>query len=1125
MEKTRVSRTNVKSRLFIKAALCFILIFGLGMAMAQNLMAVEYSQVMSFGTYGTGTSTSTTVYFNTPFDIAVDSSGYIYVLDSGNNRVQKFDSTGKYVSKFGTYGTGTSTATTVYFNEPSGIAVNDSYIYVADSGNNRVQKFDKSGTYVSKFTGSTTQGVLSYPYRIAIDTSSYVYVTDDTRLQKFTSSGTYVKKYGTYNSPSGVAVGSDKWRYVIDYFNDNIKIFDDAGVLQYTAGSSGAGNGQLKNATGIAVNDLSTILYVADTGNSRIQILDYSGVYQSQFGTYGSGSGQFNSPTGIAVDSSENLYVVDSVNNRVQKFSPRYKISGYVKTSSGAALSGVTMTTSGGTTATTDSSGYYSFLSPFTWSGTITPSKSGYTFYPTSNSYSSGTTSDQAHDYTAYGATYTISGKVYDSSTYYGISGVTVTTSSGGYTTTDYSGYYSFTVSPGWSGTITPSKSGYTFTPKTYSYLSSDLWWEDYYGSSNPTSYTISGSVYDSSYNYMSGVTMTLSTGGTTTTDSSGSYSFTVSSGWSGTVTPSKSGYSFSPVNQSYSYVYSDQYSQYFVGSIPPSGYTIYGSVYDSSYNYMSGVTMTLSTGGTTTTDSYGSYSFTVNSGWSGTITPSKSGYTFAPISNSYSYVTSNQYSPYFVGNPSGYTISGYVYDASTYAYLSDVTMTTSSGSTTTTDSSGNYSFTVSSDWSGTITPSKSGYTFSPSSKSYSSVSYSYSYEAYSASCSGGTSFVTRTLPTTYTPGVKLTVALTATPPSGTTNYTVKDTPPAGWEVDPNTISSGGIFDTTAKNVRFIVMNGNSGTFTYDVTPPASETGDKTFSGTANINGTTNSVIGGQANISKGLSNHPADNNPADLQLTDSETNAYIHAWLVGATWTTGPNPIPASYAVRAGGLWLGGTDGRYKTDSTAGNAPYCWVNTTGTRSERDGTSSTAVRQMSSPYTAGKPMTVSIIVTFGTKNANPSYSLTDQVPSGWTASNFKSNGISDSTAQFVNGKVQFFFYDKLSRTVSYDVTPPAGESGTKTFSGTADFFNEAIPITGVSFISDTGGTGSNTPGDLNGSGGEPNLADAILGLQVLAGLNPPNVKVGADVNGDQKIGLPEVIYILQKVAGLRPSGT
>jgi len=58
-------------------------------------------------------------------------------------------------------------------------------------------------------------------------------------------------------------------------------------------------------------------------------------------------------------------------------------------------------------------------------------------------------------------------------------------------------------------------------------------------------------------------------------------------------------------------------------------------------------------------------------------------------------------------------------------------------------------------------------------------------------------------------------------------------------------------------------------------------------------------------------------------------------------------------------------------------------------------------------------------------------------------------------------------------------------------------------------------------GDVNGSGSTPDLADAILALRVIAGLNPPNVFAGADVNNDNKIGLEEVIYILQKVAGLR----
>jgi len=373
--------------------------------------------------------------------------------------------------------------------------------------------------------------------------------------------------------------------------------------------------------------------------------------------------------------------------------------------------------------------------------------------------------------------------------------------------------------------------------------------------------------------------------------------------------------------------------------------------------------------------------------------------------------------------------------------------------------------------------------------------------------------FVTRTFPAAYTPGVKLTVTLTVTPPSGTSSYSVKDKPPAGWEV--SNISNGGVFDTTVNEVRFLIQNGNFAALTYDIKPPASETGDKIFSGTATRDGGASSVIGGKISISKGAQTHPADIS-SDFTLTDSEVTGYVSAWLRGNTWNLPPNPIPASYAVRAAGLWLGGTGGKYKFDSAVGNAPYCWLNTTNTRSQRDGTSSTAVRQLPSAYIAGQKVAVSIAVTFGTKNVNGAYSIEDQVPSGWAASDFMSDGKADNTAQFVNGKVQFFFYDKLSRTVSYKVMPPTGESGNRTFSGTASFFNEEITITGDSSVSDA----KPAMGDVNGDG-KVDLADAILALQVLAGLNPPDVNIGADVNNDGKIGLEEVIYILQKVAELR----
>ena len=85
-------------------------------------------------------------------------------------------------------------------------------------------------------------------------------------------------------------------------------------------GSSGSGNGQFSNIRGVAV-DGSGNVYVADSGNNRIQKFTSTGTYVTQWGSSGSGNGQFNYPFGVAVDGSGNVYVADSNNNRVEKFS------------------------------------------------------------------------------------------------------------------------------------------------------------------------------------------------------------------------------------------------------------------------------------------------------------------------------------------------------------------------------------------------------------------------------------------------------------------------------------------------------------------------------------------------------------------------------------------------------------------------------------------------------------------------------------------------------------------------------------------------------------------------------------------------------------------------------------
>ena len=83
----------------------------------------QYSFVRTWGSEGTGDG-----QFKYPEGIAIDSSGNVYVADNGNNRIQKFDSNGKFITKWGSDGTGDG-----QFDVPDGIAIDSSgNVYVVD---------------------------------------------------------------------------------------------------------------------------------------------------------------------------------------------------------------------------------------------------------------------------------------------------------------------------------------------------------------------------------------------------------------------------------------------------------------------------------------------------------------------------------------------------------------------------------------------------------------------------------------------------------------------------------------------------------------------------------------------------------------------------------------------------------------------------------------------------------------------------------------------------------------------------------------------------------------------------------------------------------------------------------
>ena len=86
-------------------------------------------------------------------------------------------------------------------------------------------------------------------------------------------------------------------------------------------GTGGSGNGQFAYPYRVAT-DAAGNVYVADSGNNRIQKFTSTGTYLTQWGTYGTGNGQFYYPWGVATDAAGNVYVADTFNERIQKFAP-----------------------------------------------------------------------------------------------------------------------------------------------------------------------------------------------------------------------------------------------------------------------------------------------------------------------------------------------------------------------------------------------------------------------------------------------------------------------------------------------------------------------------------------------------------------------------------------------------------------------------------------------------------------------------------------------------------------------------------------------------------------------------------------------------------------------------------
>jgi DNA-binding beta-propeller fold protein YncE len=286
-----------------------------------------------------GSSGSGSGQFNAPWGVATDPSNNIYVTDTNNQRVEVFDSNGNFVRAFGSNGNGDE-----QFKEPRGIGVNKEgssnntsnlRVYVADPGqpntDKRLRKYNTNGNFQDDLGRSD----LGTPRDIAIDSNNNVWVVDASATGEvflFDNRGNFRAIFspsgsGALANPVGIGVfddnngNGDTFVYVADTGNNRVVKFrydnnnTDGLTFITSAGSTGSGSNRFNEPSGVAVDKCGNV-WVADRLNDRVQLLDKDLNFKN---TLTSG---FNRPTDVALTTSNSsgLYVVDSGNNQVQKF-------------------------------------------------------------------------------------------------------------------------------------------------------------------------------------------------------------------------------------------------------------------------------------------------------------------------------------------------------------------------------------------------------------------------------------------------------------------------------------------------------------------------------------------------------------------------------------------------------------------------------------------------------------------------------------------------------------------------------------------------------------------------------------------------------------------------------------
>jgi uncharacterized protein (TIGR03437 family) len=258
----------------------------------------------------------TSARLSSPYRVAMDPAGNLYIADPGNNRIRKLAPNGIITTVAGngnsnfTGDGGLATVASLSYAEDAVIDVYGN-MFIADSGNNVIRKVDLNGVITTvagtgraAYTGdggAATQATLNLPVSIAVDPAGNIYISDQ--------GNNVVRKVDTNGVMSTVA---------------------GSGILAFGGDGGPAKNAEFNNPAGLAL-DAANNLYITDVGNNRIRVMLTNGTITTIAGNGVAGSAgdggpalsaQLNAPRSVGVGTFGNVYIADFSNNKIRLLTP-----------------------------------------------------------------------------------------------------------------------------------------------------------------------------------------------------------------------------------------------------------------------------------------------------------------------------------------------------------------------------------------------------------------------------------------------------------------------------------------------------------------------------------------------------------------------------------------------------------------------------------------------------------------------------------------------------------------------------------------------------------------------------------------------------------------------------------